>query len=67
MINSNGFGQTAASLGDGVYLLSSPNTTVTGNIIEANRDWGNLSSKSSSSVLKPNTFQGNGLGSTYSS
>jgi titin len=64
-INSNGFGNSTAGLGDGVLLTSSPYSTVINNTIEGNRDWGINSVSSGRSVLTGNTLRGNGLGSIH--
>jgi len=66
VINANGFDQTTAGLGDGVLLMCSPDSTVSNDTIEFNRDWCINLEGNGSSVLTGNTFRGNGLGDIHS-
>jgi parallel beta-helix repeat protein len=64
-INSNGFNQTVAGHGDGVFIDDTPDTTVSNCTIENNRDWGILLNQSGNATLTNNTFKGNGLGGVH--
>jgi len=64
-INSNGFSQTVAGQGDGVFIDDSPYTTVLNCTIEYNRDWGILLNQSGHCTLTNNTLKGNGLGGVH--
>jgi parallel beta-helix repeat protein len=66
VIETNGFGQPTAGLGDGISMTNTPLTSVIDNVIDSNRDWGIYSVNSSFFVITGNTFAGNGLGNINS-
>ena len=66
-INSNGYGQPTAGMGDGVSIVSSANTSVIDCVIDSNRDWGILAQGSASLLLSGNTTVNNGLGGVFTS
>jgi parallel beta-helix repeat protein len=66
-IDGNGNSQPTAGRGDGVFIMSTSNATVSNNSIASNRDWGIFVDDSSSIVVTGNTYQGNGLGTKHTS
>ncbi len=65
VIDSNGFDQPDAGFGDGISIVDTEYTSVTGCTIDSNRDWGILIENGGHTTLTGDTLLGNGLGGIH--